>query len=84
MKGIIDMADIPYVSSLELVKQDIEKYGWEDDKEYFRRRLAWIFEQLNQSYDLELAREKQSLYFANSNYVEFMSEMGDPSEWAKL
>ena len=44
-------------------EDDIEKYGWEDTKEYYQKRLAYIFKALNESYDLELTKEKQAFCF---------------------
>ena len=82
--GIIDMADIPYVPSWKIVEDDFKKYGWEENKEYLQKRLAYIFKQLGRGYDLELAREKQSLYFVNSDHINFMDEMGCPSNWARF
>lgn len=83
-EGLIDMADVPYVSPSETIRENIKKYGWEDNKEYYQKRLKYIFSELNRYYDLELAREKQSLYHINTIHINFMDDMGSPSDWARL
>ena len=71
IQGIIRMSDVDHVSSKTIIENDFKKYGWEDDEEYFKKRLNEILEQLDQKYDIELAREKQALYFINDFYVRF-------------
>lgn len=81
--GLIDLSQVPYIPTWKIIERDIEKYKWEDTKEYYKSRLAYIYRELTNNYDIELAREKQALYLINNSHICFISEMGDPSTWDK-
>lgn len=70
-EGLIDLADVEYVSESKLIEEMFKKYRWVDSKRYLRVRLREIFASLDKSYDLELAKEKQALYFINAVHKRF-------------
>lgn len=69
---VIDLADVEYVPASVIIEKMFKKYKWEDNEKYFKRRLDELLELLDKKYNLELAEEKQGLYFINDFYVRFM------------
>jgi len=65
------MSDVEYVTTEKIIEDAFEKYKWVDDPMWLKERLDYLLDKLKDKYDLELAREKQLLYFVNDSYVRF-------------
>ena len=65
------MSDVEYVTTKKIIEDAFEKYKWVDDPMWLKERLDYLLDKLKDKYDLELAREKQLLYFVNDSYVRF-------------
>jgi len=61
--GLVDMARMKYIPEWKIVEDAYKEYGWIEDEQYLKDRLVFLRESLDREYNLQLAREKQSLYF---------------------